>query len=129
MSGDPTSHPHRHRVLLVEDDADCREAITAMLEAAGHTVVGAENGKVALDRMRDSGPCVIVLDLMMPVMDGRRFRAAQLRDEAHASLPVVIMSGAAQVDEQAQQLGVQDYIAKPVDPDQLLAMLGRYCAS
>jgi CheY-like chemotaxis protein len=121
--------PHRHRVLLVEDDADCREAVGATLEHAGHEVVAAENGRVALDRLRDSSPCVIVLDLMMPVMDGWGFRAAQLRDSAVASLPVVIMSGAAKVDEQAQQLGVQDYIAKPVEPEELLRMLGRYCAS
>lgn len=123
------AEPHRHRVLLVEDDADCREAIEHILREAGYDVVGAENGKVALDRLRDSNPCVIVLDLMMPVMDGWRFRAHQLRDEAVASLPVVIMSGAAQVDERAQQLGVQDYIAKPVEPDQLLDKLSRYCTS
>ena len=119
---------HRHRVLVVEDDADCRDAVGVMLEAAGYDVVGAENGKVALDRLRDTArPCVIVLDLMMPVMDGWRFRAEQLRDDALATLPVVIMSGAAQVDERAQQLGVQDYIAKPVEPEQLLNMLSRYC--
>jgi CheY-like chemotaxis protein len=120
--------PHRHRVLVVEDDADCREAVGVMLEAAGYDVVGAENGKIALDRLRDSAsPCVIVLDLMMPVMDGWHFRAEQLRDDALATLPVVIMSGAAHVDERAQQLGVQDYIAKPVEPEQLLDMLGQYC--
>ena len=119
--------PHRHRVLLVEDDEDCREVVGLILEGAGHEVVAAENGKVGLDRLHDSGPCVIVLDLMMPVMDGWRFRAAQLRDAATCSLPVVIMSGAAQVDDRAQQLGVQDYIAKPVVPEQLLETLSRYC--
>jgi CheY-like chemotaxis protein len=119
---------HRHRVLVVEDDPDCRDAVGFILENAGYDVVAAENGKVALDRLREAeGPCVIVLDLMMPVMDGYRFRAEQLRDDELATLPVVIMSGAGRIDERAQQLGVQDYVSKPVEPEHLLSMLGRYC--
>ena len=120
---------HRHRVLVVEDDDDCREAVSFVLENAGHEVVAAENGKVALNRLRDSEPCVIVLDLMMPVMDGWRFRAAQLQDDRAASLPVVIMSAVAQVDERAQQLGVQDYVSKPIEPEQLLEKLSHYCTT
>jgi CheY-like chemotaxis protein len=71
---------------------------------------------------------VILLDLMMPVKDGWQFRAEQLRDEALTALPVIVMSGAGRVIERAQQLGLQDYIEKPVVPEHLLDVVGRYCA-
>jgi len=120
---------HHHRVLVVEDDADCRDAVTNLLESEGYAVTGAEDGQVALDRLREGlDPCVILLDLMMPVKDGWQFRAEQLRDDALAAVPVIVVSGAGRAMEQAQLLGLQDYIAKPIPPERLLEMLGRYCA-
>ncbi len=120
---------HQHRVLIVEDDPECRESMAAVLESGGYAVTIAENGQVALDRLRGGlDPCAILLDLMMPVKDGWRFRAEQLRDAALAALPVIVMSGAGRVIEKAQQLGLQDYIEKPIPPERLLKILGRYCA-
>ena len=119
---------HHHRVLIIEDDRDCCDAVAGRLQVEGYEVGVAENGQVAFDQLRGGvAPCVIFLDLMMPVKDGWWFRAQQLRDQALAALPVIVMSGAGRVIEQAQQLGLQDYIEKPVCPELLLAMLERYC--
>jgi CheY-like chemotaxis protein len=119
---------HDHRVLIVEDDAECREAVGAVLESEGYRVTMAPDGQAAIDQLREGlDPCVILLDLMMPVKDGWWFRYEQLRDPDLGAIPVVVMSGAGRVQEKAQQLGLQDYIEKPVDPGRLLNMLGRYC--
>ena len=119
---------HHHQVLVVEDDPDCREAVKALLESEGYNVTTAGDGEQALDRVRQQVDlCAIVLDLMLPVRDGWWFRAQQLRDPDLAMVPVVVMSGAGQVDHAAQQLGVQDYIAKPVEPERLCTILARNC--
>src|SRR5580765_7790969 len=80
-------------ILLVEDDFDMRDALIPILEYAGHHVVGAANGREALEQLRAGPkPSLILLDLMMPVMNGTEFRAEQLRDPALASIPVVVVS-------------------------------------
>jgi len=122
---------HHHRVLIVEDDGDCRVAVAEVLESRGYSVTVAEDGQVALDRLRGGlDPCVILLDLMMPVKDGWQFRLEQLGDEALMAIPLIVMSGIGRVREKAQQLGVQDYLEKPVSPDHLFTLLDRYsCGS
>ena len=86
-------HEGIRRVLLVEDNVDAREAMTAFLEGEGYDVVGAANGQEALGHLRTSPIfCVILLDLGTPVMDGCEFWAKQVREPAMASIPVVIMS-------------------------------------
>ena len=80
-------------VLVVEDDADVRTAMIALLENEGYTAMGAADGQQAFDLIRGGlRPCIILLDLGMPVMDGRKFREAQLRDEKLAVIPVVVFS-------------------------------------
>jgi len=86
-------HEGTRRVLLVEDNVDAREAMTAFLEGEGYDVVGAANGQEALRHLRTSLIfCVILLDLGTPVMDGWEFWAEHVREPAMASIPVVIMS-------------------------------------
>ena len=81
------------QILLVDDDLPSREALSELLQLAGHRVVSAENGKVALERLRkNDGYCVILLDVMMPVMDGFEFRHRQLQDERLASIPVIVVT-------------------------------------
>src|SRR4051812_17571750 len=82
-------------VLVVEDEADLRALIVGLLEGDGYAAVGASNGEEALDVLRTTPrrPCLILLDLMMPRMDGWAFRAAQRRDPALASIPVVVVTG------------------------------------
>ena len=82
-------------VFIVEDDGDTREMLGRFLELEGYRVETAANGKLALERLNSGvGACVILLDLMMPVMDGWQFRQAQIRDATLASIPVIVVSAA-----------------------------------
>ncbi len=112
-------------VLVVEDDPDQRDAITLALESEGYAVVTAASGIEALERL-DAGaaPCMILLDLMMPEMDGIQFRTEQLRSAAHARIPVVVVSAFGQLTR-AKYLQVADYLRKPLDLDQLLQVIER----
>jgi CheY-like chemotaxis protein len=117
---------HERSILIVEDDLDVREALTQVLEFEGYSVVGATNGREALDRLRAGAlPSLILLDLMMPVMDGLQFRAAQMRDPSLAHIPVVVISADGKVDQKVASLGVAGYMKKPLDVDSLLALIAR----
>ncbi len=86
----------RHRrdrpVLIVEDDAPLRELVRRMLEREGYAVVEAKHGRAALDRLREGAPGVILLDLMMPVMDGFEFLAELRREDAWRGIPVIVLT-------------------------------------
>ena len=113
-------------VLLVEDDVETRESFRFVLESGGYGVVTAENGQQALDALRQGlTPCLILLDLMMPVVDGFQFRQRQLEDPHLAAIPVVACSG--HFDSDATRLRAAAYFQKPVDVDQLLQVVGSYC--
>lgn len=117
-----------HRVLLVEDNTDSAEAFRTTLEAAGCEVVVAFHGADALAILRyDRDFCTILLDLMMPVMDGQAFREAQQRDPMLADIPVVILSGDSRVADKARQMGVSAYLTKPFDSGALLHLMERHC--
>lgn len=117
-------------VLVVDDDADIRDAMMLVLGGSGYNVVTAANGAEALRVLAASHrrPCAILLDLMMPVMDGQQFREAQLRDPALANMPVIVLSGDANVKKRAAELGVDAYLMKPIALDRLLSELGRFCS-
>src|SRR5262249_17339652 len=107
--------------LLVEDDYDVRDALVPILEYDGHRVSSAANGREALDQLRaNPAPSLILLDLMMPVMDGIAFRTEQLRDPELASIPVVVVSADPALREKAIRLGAVGWIEKPIDIDVLL---------
>ena len=112
-------------ILVVEDDSDISEAVSAILGDYGYSVVVAANGREALDRLRESAtpPRLILLDLMMPVMDGWQFRAAQAADPALAAIPVVLVSADVGVAKAAEQLAVSAWLRKPVDIRALIAVL------
>jgi CheY-like chemotaxis protein len=121
-------------VLVVEDDPDVREMLTVLLGAEGFYAVGAEDGLEALHLLRTvrhrapEVPCLILLDLMMPRLGGNEFRRVQLGDPTVASVPVAVMSGAADLAARAQALGAVAMLAKPIDCDALLDVVKRYCA-
>lgn len=115
-------------VLVVEDDFDIRGTIRLALEAEGYTVATAENGREALEYLRGVGvPCLILLDLMMPVMDGWAFRAAQRADPGWARVPVVVISADGRASQKARALGAADGLSKPIDLDALLDTVKRHC--
>jgi CheY-like chemotaxis protein len=111
-------------ILVVEDDRDIQAAITLVLETQGYRVAAAANGRDALDYLhRSEPPDLVLLDLMMPVMDGWQFRREQKRDPALAAIPVIVISSASN----APSLGVKDVLEKPVAFDRLLNTVRRYC--
>jgi CheY-like chemotaxis protein len=116
----PPAGAGRH-ILVVEDDADIREALAVTLESCGYQVGTACHGREALDQLRHGWRAdLIVLDLMMPVMDGWQFRREQQRDPRLAVIPVVIVSADGSVQQKATAIGAEGYIKKPVDPMTLL---------
>jgi CheY-like chemotaxis protein len=115
--------PHA-QVLVVEDDADIRRSFVDLLEGEGYGVNTAENGADALAMLtRITRPCVILLDLMMPVMNGWQFLHARDGDAALAHIPVIIVSAMAQRMPET----VEAVIPKPVDVDSLLGAIERCC--
>jgi len=115
-------------VLLVEDNADSGDALEMVLRAGGFQVSAAEDGQEALDQLRRGfEPAVILLDLMMPRKDGWEFRREQVRDPSLADIPVVILSGHSPLAASADQLGVAEFVRKPVETDELLGLASRYC--
>jgi DNA-binding response OmpR family regulator len=129
----PASSPVGN-VLIVEDDPDIREMLAALLGIEGFYAVGAEDGLEALHLLRTvrhrapEVPCLILLDLMMPRLSGNEFRRAQLADATVASVPVAVMSGAADIEQRARALGAVATLAKPIDRETLMAVVRRYCA-
>jgi CheY-like chemotaxis protein len=116
-------------VLVVEDDADAREAMKSVLELHGYPVVTAADGSEALDRLRNGlKPCLILLDLMMPGMDGFEFFDQKRQDPRISAIPVVIYSGYHDAKSKAERLGAQGYFQKPVEVESLLNLVETYRA-
>src|SRR5690606_27620152 len=116
-------------VLVVDDDVDIREALSDTLEHRGYAVVTARNGREALDFLRSRRPpAVILLDLMMPVMDGYECLEARQSDPALSAIPVVIISAGQGVDR--ARLGTSaPVLSKPVRLAELLATFRQLQAS
>ena len=113
-------------VLVVDDDRDIREIVMDVLQEAGMSAVGAADGADALRRLQAGlRPDLILLDLMMPVMDGVTFRRLQLADPALASIPTVILSAYRDVAERTRALATK-ILAKPVDLQELLGTVREY---
>jgi CheY-like chemotaxis protein len=113
-------------ILVVEDDADIRSALTTILREEGYGVASAGDGREALGLLRGGArPDLILLDLMMPVMNGSDFRVAQLSDPALADIPVVVLTANGRFRDAARMLGAADAFGKPFDLDALLASIER----
>ena len=113
-------------ILVVDDDDDIRESLSGLLEDEGHKVVSVTNGQEALDTIRSEGPpCVILLDLMMPVMDGAEFRKLQLADAQLANIPVVLITAAGQA--MAKSVSSNRVLPKPLKADALFEAVDTYC--
>lgn len=116
------------RILLVDDNIVTRETLSMVLGGEGYQVATACNGEDALEWMRHFGkPCLILLDLHMPHMDGSAFGRKLSQDPKFAAIPVVIISADEEIAKEATALGALNYVQKPVDPIQLLTILRRCC--
>jgi CheY-like chemotaxis protein len=114
-------------VFVIEDDVDTRDMLARFLELEGYQVHAAANGRQALDLLASgASACVIVLDLMMPVMDGWEFRRRQVEDTRLKDIPTIVVSAAGR--ERLAQISANAYLSKPVDMDELLQQVSQFCA-
>lgn len=114
-------------ILVVEDDDGIRDVMRFALETEGYSVFTAANGKEGLEMLpRMSKPCLILLDLMMPVMDGWEFSEALEKDMVMATIPIVVVSA---FGDRKQPIGSKGLIKKPVDLEMLLQIAGRWCGA
>jgi len=110
-------------VMVVDDERDVRESVCEMLQARGYDVVCAEDGRVALERLHNGClPDIILLDLMMPGMNGWQFREAQSGDPRFADIPVVVITATRHLRE----IKAEEVVHKPIRPEQLLRVVERW---
>ena len=115
-------------ILVVDDDPDVRDAIANVLGDEGYGVTSVGNGREALEHLQHrTRPSLILLDMMMPEMDGWSFRQELKKLPELSSIPIVILSAHGNVRDAALALGVADYLRKPVQLDSLLEIAERYC--
>lgn len=115
----------RHPILIVDDDTDVREVLADLLSDEGYEIRACANGRAALEALRDgTSPRLILLDLMMPEMDGWQFRAEQLRDAALRDIPVVVMTASRGVVR--EDLGGAEVLQKPVGLGEILDAVERH---
>ena len=117
-------------VMIVEDDSDTQEALRDILSQFGYRSIAASNGQEALERLRAKGeprPCIILLDVMMPVMDGWQFRAEQRKDPAIASIPVIFVTADLRAREEVANTGGAGFIPKPVQVGDLMQAVRAVC--
>jgi CheY-like chemotaxis protein len=113
------------RVLVIEDDTSISQLLRMVLEGDGHEVLVADDGSRGLAMATRRRPEAIVLDIMMPYMDGFAVLEAMREDERTAAIPVLMLSAMQQesVEERCYRLGAQGFVRKPFDPDLLLGLL------
>lgn len=112
-------------VLVVDDNPEIRSSLEEVLGEEGYTVVGVADGQEALDYLTtNEEPHVILLDLMMPVMDGWQFRTEQKKNPKLANIPVIVISAMA---DAAQDIGAERVLSKPLSPEILLRAVRDYC--
>jgi CheY-like chemotaxis protein len=116
----------KHLVMVVDDDDDIRETLSGLLEDEGYAVASFPTGLAAMDALKAGLlPRVILLDLMMPVMDGAEFRRAQLADGALASIPVILVTAAGL--ERVTRSDFSEVLRKPLKIDRVLEVVAGFC--
>lgn len=119
----------RDYLMIVEDDEDIRDNLALLLQLKGYDVATAGHGREALDMLEqtDCPPCLIILDLMMPVMDGWQLREKLRKDSVFCNVPVVLLSGVADVTRAARDLDAVDHLRKPIDFAKLYRIIDTHC--
>lgn len=112
-------------ILVVEDDTDIRETLIGLLRLEGYNARGADEGQAAMTILQGMAPCLILLDLMMPIMDGWQFLALKAKNTNLAEIPVVVISALDEVSRPAT--GARHFLRKPIDFESLLAVVKQYC--
>jgi CheY-like chemotaxis protein len=112
-------------VMVIDDDADIREMIKVLLEVEGYRVVTAIDGVDAMEKLSREEPALILIDLMMPRMDGEQFIVA-LRQRGLTKVPVIVMSGHSVSGKRSDKFRGHPCLTKPVEIDDLMAVVRRF---
>jgi two-component system, chemotaxis family, chemotaxis protein CheY len=119
-----TRHPEGRSVLVVDDDPDVRASLVDVLASAGFSVASAEHGRAALDLLRAGAPIdLILLDMMMPVMNGWQFCKERASDPALERIPVLVLSAVSHVAGAAATVRAAGYLRKPIEVSDLVSMV------
>ncbi|GAC1347169.1 MAG: hypothetical protein NVSMB27_12020 [Ktedonobacteraceae bacterium] len=114
------------RVLIVDDDEDIQALLQAVLESEEYEVSTAEDGIDALLELEKSVPDLILLDLMMPRMDGYAFAEKLHQQGLHSSIPIIVLSADVNAKQKVDQMGAESYITKPFDIQDLLGEISQF---
>ena len=120
-----TDTPARMTILVVDDDPNLHALLTDVLTGEGYAVQSAYDGLQGLHKASENPPDLILLDLMMPKMDGFALVEALRADPRLRQIPIVVLSAIAHLDQHQAALGAQGVISKPFDLDELLSTLAR----
>jgi CheY-like chemotaxis protein len=115
-------------VLVVDDDEAIREFVRDALELHGYRVVTAEDGAEGLAALREVDPCIVLLDMRMPVVDGWEF-VRRYRQDAERTAPIVVMTAAADARRWCDEVGGDDLLSKPFGLAHLYAVVERFCGT
>lgn len=114
-------------ILLVEDEAELREVLVELLQEEGHRVVQAENGKVALEYLRSHpAPDLVLLDFMMPIMDGKKFCEEREKDDVIRLIPVALLTAATISKDTIDKMQVSTVLTKPIEMDTFFKTIKQY---
>jgi len=117
------------KVLVVEDNEEARKGLAVLLQGEGYGIVQARNGEEALDLLKEEPrPDCILLDMLMPVLDGWHFLGRLKKQPPHPPVPVIIMTGTILTHEWAEANGCQGFVHKPIETEPLLAEVRRCLA-
>jgi DNA-binding response OmpR family regulator len=126
-----TEPDRRPTILVADDEEDLRELVTYRLTRSGYQVIGAGDGQEALDLAAERTPDLMVLDVMMPKLDGYELTRRVRAEETLRSIPVILLTARSQESDidRGFEVGADDYLKKPFNPDELVArvraVLGR----
>jgi CheY-like chemotaxis protein len=123
-----TATNEAHKILIVDDDVDIVDALCDVLTDEGYPVAVAKDGLEAMGYLESNPPpCLILLDWMMPRCDGPGFRRRQRAVPVLADIPVVLLTADPRVEEKAREIAAAAYLRKPIDLEDLLALIERHC--
>lgn len=115
----------KEKILVIDDDPDIVEILLMRLEASGYEVHTAADGKEGLLRLKVTKPDLIIVDVMMPTMDGFSF-VQEIKKEGFGHIPVIVLTAKGMMGKVFEMEGVKEYLLKPFDAQQLLDMIKKY---